>query len=162
MARPTQQEAVGPSEPSPLKPSLLAGLPIGIAVMAAVDEIVFHQVLHWHHFYDRSSSDAALVSDGLLHAAELVVIVAGFLYFAELKRRRELESGYAGAGLLLGLGAFQLWDGLIDHKLLDLRQVRYGVDLLPYDLAWNGFGLALLIAGAIVLRAARAEGGEMV
>lgn len=116
-----------------MRPSLLAGLLIGIAVMAAVDEIVFHQILHWHHFYDRSTSDAALVSDGLLHAAELVVIVAGFLYFAELKRRRELESGYAWAGFLLGLGGFQLWDGLIDHKLLDLHQVRYGVDLLASD-----------------------------
>jgi hypothetical protein len=29
--------------------------------------------------------------------------------------------------------------------------VRYGVDLLPYDLAWQGAGLAVLFAGAALL-----------
>jgi uncharacterized membrane protein len=29
---------------------------------------------------------------------------------------------------LLGLGAFQVFDGIVDHKLLQLHQVRYGVD----------------------------------
>ena len=32
--------------------SLLAAGMIGLGVMAAVDEIVFHQLLDWHHFYD--------------------------------------------------------------------------------------------------------------
>jgi uncharacterized membrane protein len=78
---------------------------IGVGVMASVDEIVFHQVLGWHHFYDRSTKGVALLSDGLLHATELIVIVAGFFLFADLRRRRALAPGAARAGFLLGLGA---------------------------------------------------------
>ena len=51
---------------------------IGIGVMAAVDEIIFHQILAWHHFYDRSTSDIALMTDGFLHAAEIIAIISGF------------------------------------------------------------------------------------
>ncbi len=97
---------------------------IGVAVMAAVDVIVFHQILSWHHFYDRSTSEVALMSDGLLHAAELVMLVAGFFLFADLRRRGTLAPRAAVPGLFLGLGAFQLWDGIVDHKLLRLHQVR--------------------------------------
>lgn len=81
---------------------------IGIGLMAAVDEIVFHQILAWHHFYDRSTSGVALMSDGLLHAAELVVLVAGFFLFADLRRRQALARRSAWAGVFLGLGGFQL------------------------------------------------------
>ncbi|GAB3237716.1 DUF2243 domain-containing protein [Glycomyces halotolerans] len=135
--------------------SLAACLLIGVAVMAAVDEIVFHQILHWHHFVDRSTPAVGLVSDGLLHTAELLALVAGFVWYADLRRRRALASTHAWAGLFLGLGGFQLFDGLVDHKLLRLHQIRYGVDLLPYDLAWNGAGLVLLAIGAILAVRAR-------
>ena len=49
--------------------SLLTGTMIGAALMAAADEIVFHQLLSWHHFYDRSTPDISLLSDGLLQTA---------------------------------------------------------------------------------------------
>ncbi|TDC51066.1 DUF2243 domain-containing protein [Jiangella ureilytica] len=131
-----------------VRPSLVVGAMIGAALMAAVDEIVFHQLLGWHHFYDRSSSDVALFSDGVLHAAELVLLVAGFTLLAGLHRRHDVASGAAWAGVLLGAGVFQLWDGVVDHKVLRVHQVRYGVDLLPYDVVWNLAGAVLVAAGA--------------
>ncbi|WP_150239913.1 DUF2243 domain-containing protein [Nocardiopsis quinghaiensis] len=139
--------------------SLAATAVIGIGLMAAVDEIVFHQILAWHHFYDRSTPTVALMSDGLLHAGELVALVAGFFLLADLCRRHALHRRAAWAGLLLGLGGFQLFDGIIDHKVLGLHQIRYGVDLLPYDLAWNGTAVLVLIAGAVTAwRSRRAPG----
>ncbi|MCF6734633.1 DUF2243 domain-containing protein [Blastococcus sp. KM273129] len=138
--------------------SLLVAAVIGIGLMAAVDEIVFHQVLAWHHFYDRSTSSVALMSDGLLHAAELVLLVAGFFLFADLRRRHALAPRSAWAGLFLGLGGFQLFDGLVDHKVLRVHQVRYGVDLLPYDLAWNAAGGVLLLVGVVLAVRSRDEG----
>jgi uncharacterized membrane protein len=136
--------------------SLWASALVGAGLMAAVDEIVFHQVLGWHHFYDRSTSDIGLLSDGLLHAGELVALVAGFFVLADLRGRRALVARSAWAGALLGAGGFQLFDGVVNHKLLRLHQVRYGVDLLPYDLAWVGGALVLLAAGgALLLRARR-------
>ncbi|MFF8974539.1 DUF2243 domain-containing protein [Streptomyces sp. NPDC014995] len=150
-ARPVPSDA----RPQPGRSLAVCGL-IGVAVMAAVDEIVFHQILHWHHFYDRSTPGIGLLSDGLLHTAELLALVAGFFLFADLRRRRALAPAHARAGFLLGLGAFQLFDGIVDHKLLRLHQIRYGVDVTPYDWAWNTGGLILLLVGvALTVRAHR-------
>jgi uncharacterized membrane protein len=88
-----------------------------------------------------------LLSDGLLHAAEIVILAAGFFYFAALRRRQTLAPVSAWGGLFLGAGAFQLFDGLVVHKVLRLHQIRNGVDLLPYDLTWNVAGAVLLLLG---------------
>lgn len=127
---------------------------IGAAAMAAVDEIVFHQLLGWHHFYDRSTSEIGLLSDGVLHAAELVALVAGFFLLADARRRSTFSPVAAWAGFVTGAGLFQLWDGVIDHKVLGVHQIRYGVEILPYDLAWNAFAVALLAVGAALTVAA--------
>lgn len=134
---------------------------IGVAVMAAVDEIVFHQILGWHHFYDRSTTSVGLLSDGLLHTAELLALVAGFFLYADLRRRRALAPAHAWAGFFLGLGVFQLFDGVVDHKLLRLHQIRYGVDITLYDWAWNlGAVVLLLIGSVLTVHAARPGGTE--
>jgi uncharacterized membrane protein len=138
--------------------SALAAAVIGIGAMAAVDEIVFHQILAWHHFYDPAAADVALLSDGILHAGELLALVGGFFWYAELRRRGALHPTAAWSGLLLGAGGFQLFDGLVNHKLLRLHQIRYGVELWPYDLAWNLFAAALILAGAVLALRARASG----
>ena len=134
---------------------------VGVGLMAALDEIVFHQLLGWHHFYDRSTPAVGLLSDGLLHAGELVLLVAGGFGLADLHRRGGLAARWAWAGLVLGLGGFQVFDGVVDHKLLRVHQVRYGVDLLPYDLAWLLGGVLLLAVGAVLaLRARGAHRGR--
>ncbi len=144
-------------EPADPRRSLLAAGLIGVGVTAAVDEIVFHQLLAWHHFFDRSTSAVALFSDGLLHSAELIILVLGFFMLADVRARRALASTSAWAGFFIGAGGFQLFDGIVDHKVLRLHQVRYVDNLLPYDLAWNGAGLLLLAVGFVLLRRARAE-----
>ena len=35
----------------------------------------------------------------------------------------------------------------MQHKLFGLHQIRYGVDLVPYDVVWNVVAAALLAAG---------------
>lgn len=128
--------------------------------MAAIDEIVFHQLLRWHSFYDRASGDVGIVSDGILHAAEVLLLVAGLVVIADLRGRRVLAAGHAWAGLFLGLGGFQLVDGLVLHKVLDLHEIRYRVEILPYDLAWIGAALILLAVGTAILARARSAPGR--
>ncbi|TVP43563.1 MAG: DUF2243 domain-containing protein [Gemmatimonadales bacterium] len=128
---------------------------IGVGIMAGVDTIIFHQLLGWHHFYDRATPAMGLASDGILHAVELVVIVAGFFLLADVRRRNAFTPTRAWAGFFLGAGGFQLFDGLVNHKVLRLHQIRYGVDLLPYDVAWNVSALMLLGVGAVLLKRAR-------
>ena len=140
--------------------SLLTGAMLGIGVMAAVDVVVFHLLLGWHHFYDRSTPAVGLLSDGLLQTGYLVLLVAGAFRLADSRRAGTLARRSAVAGFVTGLGGFQLFDGLVDHKLLRLHQVRYEVDLLPYDLAWNGAAVLLLVAGVGLVLATRGEGRD--
>jgi uncharacterized membrane protein len=131
--------------------SLLAGLLIGVGIAGFLDETVFHQILHWHHFYDRSTSTAGLVSDGWFHAVSWIAVVAGLFVFADLQRRRASVRYRVVGGGLLGWGGFQLYDGLVQHKVFGLHQIRYGVDLWPYDLWWNLAAAVGLVSGALVL-----------
>ncbi|SES30900.1 Predicted membrane protein [Psychrobacillus sp. OK032] len=50
------------------KSNMWTGILFGFGLIAFIDEAVFHQLLHWHHFYDKSTTDIGLVSDGLFHA----------------------------------------------------------------------------------------------
>lgn len=138
-----------------IRHSMGAGAMLGIGLMAAVDEIVFHQILGWHHFFDRSTPAIGLASDGVLHATELLLLVAGFMLYARLRANRALASAHARAGLLLGLGGFQLFDGIVDHKILRLHQIRYVDNLWLYDLVWNGAAIVLLAVGAALAIRAR-------
>lgn len=136
---------------------LLATILLGAGLMAAADEIVFHQLLGWHHFYDRSTPEVGLLSDGLLHAAELVALVAGVFLLLDLRDQGFASPILAWGGFFVGAGGFQVFDGLIDHKVLRIHQIRYDVELLPYDLAWNGFGLLVALVGLILIRTSWSE-----
>lgn len=144
----------GPNPTAPARlagRSILAGTLMGIGVAGFIDETVFHQLLHWHHFYDKGSATAALVSDGFFHAGSWVCIVVGLFLFADLQRRSATVPRRVWAGGLLGWGGFQVYDGLFQHKVLHLHQIRYHVDLLPYDLVWNIAGGVGLLIGAWLL-----------
>ncbi|GAB3347900.1 DUF2243 domain-containing protein [Modestobacter lapidis] len=132
--------------------SVGTGVLIGVGVAGFVDEVVFHQLLHWHHFYDRGTSAAGLVSDGLFHAFSWTAVVVGLFVLADLHRRQATVPRRVWAGGLTGAGAFQVYDGLVHHKLLQVHQVRYGVDLLPYDVAWLVSGAVPLVVGLLLLR----------
>jgi uncharacterized membrane protein len=127
---------------------------IGVGIAAFVDETVFHQLLHWHHFYDKSTPAIGLVSDGAFHAFGWFAVVIGLALVADLRRRAAFSGRALVGGTLLGAGVFQLYDGTIQHKLLRLHQIRYHVDLLPYDLTWNILAAIAIVAGALVLASA--------
>jgi uncharacterized membrane protein len=59
------------------------------------------------------------------------------------------------AGILLGAGGFNLYDGVVQHKLLGLHQVRAGApDNPPSDVAFIGVAATVLLAGLLLLRVA--------
>ncbi|SFB29003.1 Uncharacterized membrane protein [Amycolatopsis marina] len=129
--------------------NLTAGALLGLGTAAFVDEVVFHQLLHWHHFYDGSTLEAGLVSDGLFHAFGWFSTVAALFLTAALRRDAAARLAPFAAGWLSAAGFFQLYDGLVQHKLMGLHQIRYDVDLVPYDVTWNVIGAVLLIAGLV-------------
>ena len=129
----------------------LSGALLGVGIAAFVDEAVFHQLLHWHHFYDKSTPAAGLVSDGVFHAFGWFCTVAALFLYADLRRRHAFGARRWWGGLLVGAGAFQLYDGTIQHKLLRLHQIRYDVHLAPYDWTWNVVAALMIVAGAVLL-----------
>jgi uncharacterized membrane protein len=135
--------------------SMSSGALVGVGVSAFVDETVFHQLLHWHHFYDKSTPDVGLVSDGLFHAFGWFALVGGFFLLADLRRRGTLRGFHWWAALLIGMGGFQLYDGTIQHKLLGLHQIRYHVTIWPYDLVWNLLAVIAIVVGLVWLRRSR-------
>jgi uncharacterized membrane protein len=128
-----------------------SGVLFGVGLIAFIDEAVFHQLLHWHHFYDRSTPDVGLVSDGVFHAISWFATIAGLFLFADLRRRGALWPRRWCGGVLVGAGAFQLYDGTVQHKVFGLHEIRYVPDLLAYDLTWNITAVLMLAAGIALL-----------
>jgi uncharacterized membrane protein len=132
---------------------LWPGVLVGIGVAGTLDEVVLHQLLAWHHFYDRSTSTVGLLSDGLFHLFSTAVLVIGIIQLVERRRTTPDPPRLALAGILLGAGGFNLYDGTIQHKLLRLHQVREGApNNLPYDLAFLAIAAVVALAGALLLR----------
>ena len=143
--------------------SIWSGVFFGLGFVAFIDEVVFHQLLHWHHFYDKSTSGIGLVSDGLFHAFSWFATLAAFFMMSDLRRKRELSLTSWWGGMLVGGGGFQLYDGIIQHKLMEIHQIRYNVDLTPYDLTWNIIAAVMILAGIYLIirgKSARVQGTE--
>ncbi|MFB5661136.1 DUF2243 domain-containing protein [Alteribacillus sp. HJP-4] len=137
------------------KRNLWSGILCGLGIVAFLDETLFHQLLHWHHFYDKSTTEIGLVSDGLFHAFSWFATVGGFFLFADLRRRRGFWPRRWAGGILLGAGIFQLYDGIVQHKLMRIHQIRYVENVIIYDLVWNITAGAMIIAGVILLMQTR-------
>ena len=131
---------------------LVSGVLVGIGIAAFVDESVFHQLLHWHHFYDRATPEVGLVSDGIFHAFGWFATVGGLFLVADLRRRGAFAARRWWGGVLLGAGAFQLYDGTVQHKLMGLHQIRYVSDVVVYDVVWNVLAVLALVVGALLVR----------
>ncbi|PID15271.1 hypothetical protein CSV63_08890 [Sporosarcina sp. P34] len=137
------------------KRNLWAGILFGLGFVAFLDETLFHQLLHWHKFYDKSTVAIGLVSDGLFHAFSWFATVGGLYLVADLRRRNALWHKMFWGGKLLGGGAFQLYDGTIQHKVMRIHQIRYHVDIVPYDVVWNGSAIVMIVAGLLLIKSAR-------
>jgi uncharacterized membrane protein len=135
--------------------SILSGVLVGIAVAGFVDEAVFHQLLHWHHFYDKSTPAWGLVSDGLFHAGTFFAVVVGFVLYADLRRKQSWVKLHWWGGFLLGMGGFQLYDGTIQHKWWGLHQIRYHHTIWPYDTVWIVLAVIAIAIGAWLITRSR-------
>jgi uncharacterized membrane protein len=154
MTTTTHGAEVAPTR-APRLPSFLLGVGLG----GFVDGIVLHQVLQWHHMLTATGEHPAttvgglednVLSDGFFHVATWIVVFVGSMLAIRAWQRGELAPPWRShIGLLLvGWGAFNLVEGIVDHHLLTLHHVRDDVsNHLPWDLGFLAFGTALLIAG---------------
>ncbi|HEY9576519.1 MAG TPA: DUF2243 domain-containing protein [Pseudobacillus sp.] len=151
MAAKMNNEDIYPNRDAYLSKNLWSGFLFGVGFIAFFDEAVFHQLLHWHHFYDKSTTDIGLVSDGLFHAFSWFATIGGLFLFADLRRRKALWITRWWGGVLLGAGVFQLYDGTVQHKIMRIHQIRYVENVMVYDAIWNVTAVAMIVIGAVLL-----------
>jgi uncharacterized membrane protein len=129
---------------------LLNGLVVGLGLAGNLDQIVLHELLQWHTFYTHTGPFWQRFIDGLFHLAMAAALVAGLARLVTWQRDhpRAWRPRLALAGVLLGLGGFNLFDGIVNHKLLGLHQVREGApNLWAYDAVFIALALVIFLAG---------------
>ncbi|HVG03951.1 MAG TPA: DUF2243 domain-containing protein [Burkholderiaceae bacterium] len=140
---PTSRYARATPTPVTTAPAILLGIGLG----GFVDGIVLHQILQWHSMLSnlvRPSTVQAVHQnmfwDGVFHAATWIVTFVGVMLLWQSGKRgtNPRLSIFLGA-MLMGWGAFNLVEGLINHHLLELHNVREVAE----PTAWNVVFLAL-------------------
>lgn len=131
--------------------NIISGFLFGLGLVAFIDEAIFHQILQWHHFYDKSTTSVGLLSDGIFHVFSWFATVGALFLVADLRRRGAFLYPLWQGSVLLGSGAFNLYDGLIQHKIMRIHQIRYVDNLLIYDVIWNALAASLILIGFSII-----------
>jgi uncharacterized membrane protein len=144
---------------------VVPGILLGVGLGGFIDGIVLHQILQWHHMVsshgDYPVSTVAGIEtntlwDGVFHAAAWLATLAGIfaLWRAQQGAPTPRSLRPLAGMLVLGWGAFNIVEGVVNHHLLTLHHVRYdGSAALPWDAGFLAASAALVIAGAILYRA---------
>jgi uncharacterized membrane protein len=147
-----------------------AGILIGVGMGGFVDGIVLHQIAQWHNMLSNvippHTMDHMRVNmtwDGLFHALTWVITLVGILLLrSAADARAAIPSLQAFTGqLILGWGVFNLVEGVIDHQILGIHNVREVPNYTVYNLTFLAVGGVLFILlGWLLMRAGRRVGAE--
>jgi uncharacterized membrane protein len=140
-------------------PSKASGLLFGVGLGGFVDGIVLHQLLQWHHMVTDvgdypvttvAGLEANIVFDGFFHVVTWVCVLAGSISLLRAWRDGRLAPTWSfHFGLVLvGWGAFNVVEGVIDHQVLGIHHVRDDLGGPPaWDIGFLVFGVLLIALG---------------
>jgi uncharacterized membrane protein len=146
-----------------------AGILFGLGLGAFFDGIVLHQLLQWHHmlssWYPINSIENLKFNtlwDGIFHSTAYLFVIAGLFILWRTAQRRHLywSTKLLGGTMLMGFGAFNIVEGLIDHQLLGVHHVNELVDpryRIYWDIGFIAWGALFFIIGWYLLRRGRRE-----
>ncbi len=146
--------------------ALLTGLLLGIGIAAFLDETLLHQLLQWHTFYWYTDQRGRLLSDGLFHAFSTLLLLWGTLRLWQGRTTwNSANRNLIFAAVLIGIGGFNLYDGLIQHIILRFHIVNelicstsashqntfLGICAadIPYEIVFDLIALFILIVGLL-------------
>jgi uncharacterized membrane protein len=148
----------------------VAGILIGIGMAGFVDGIVLHQIAQWHHMLSNlvpphmiDNIRVNMTWDGLFHALTWIVTLVGILrLWSAAHARAAIPSLQEFTGqFILGWGVFNLVEGLIDHQILGIHNVREVPNYTVYNLTFLGIGGVLFILlGWMVMQGASRAGAQ--
>jgi uncharacterized membrane protein len=150
-------------------PLTAAATVLGIGIGGFIDGILFHQILQWHEMISNKIPPVTYVSksvnmfwDGIFHAFTLMVTITGIILLWVISKRNNIDKSgnLLAGGLLVGFGLFNLLEGIADHQVLKLHNVR---EITPDKEAWNlGFlavSIVLIIIGLLVAKQKKQDDG---
>jgi uncharacterized membrane protein len=147
---------------------LLSGVPLataavvlGIGVGGFIDGIFLHQILQWHEMLTNKIPGNTVLNksvnmfwDGIFHLFTLITTIIGIILLWKVSKRDDLNKsgGLLTGGMLLGWGLFNIIEGVIDHHILKLHNVR---EITNSQVLWNyGFlavSVCLIILGIMII-----------
>lgn len=160
MSQPVSNKVESPNT----RPLLLAGLILGLGLGGFFDGIVFHQLLQWHHMFSSletvqtvSGMELNTLGDGLFHLADWLLTLLGiFLLWRAGRAETEFWAGrFLSGAFLIGVGAFNLVEGIIDHQLLGIHHLKPGPHEFLWDMGFLGSGIAIAGIGWLLLTSAQ-------
>ena len=133
----------------------IAGLILGLGLLGAIDGIVFHQLLQWHHMVLSDNIQLEIFTDGLFTALFSAMLLWGGVKIFQDARKNQLGSSWRIflGGIYIGGGAFNLVEGIVDHHILQVHRVKpLAENPLMYDLAFLAIGALLVVIGFMIKR----------
>lgn len=142
-------------------PLTTASVVLGIGLGGFIDGILLHQVLQWHEMLSNKISTTTVIGksvnmfwDGVFHLFCLAVVFTGIILLWKLLFRKDVvRSGkLLCGGLLLGWGTFNLVEGIIDHQILQLHNVKeQSVNQGSWNLAFLLISALMVVAGSFII-----------
>lgn len=156
----------------------LPGVLLGVGLGGFVDGILLHQVLQWHHLLSSAATanvdvgsypvdtvrglEMNTLADGLFHTVTWLAVLAGLgvLYSRVSRARGQVwRSRVLWGWVLVGWGAFNLVEGVVDHHVLAIHHVVSGPHQTLADLLFLALGVVLVAGGWLLQRGGRPVDG---
>jgi uncharacterized membrane protein len=148
------------NERFPLK---IAGICLGIGLGGFFDGIVLHQILQWHHMLsnikpltNRSNIDLNVLADGFFHVFDFFMTLVGIVLLWQAARRDDVAwcSKTFFGSIAIGVGLFDLIEGIIDHQILAVHHVKPGPNEFAWDMGFLALGAFLILLGHFISQSA--------
>jgi uncharacterized membrane protein len=146
------------------RPLITAGFLLGVGMGGFVDGILFHQILQFHHMVSNVivpdtlvNADINMFWDGLFDAFTWTMTLLGVMLLWKAVKNEtvpKLTQVFIGSGLI-GCGAFNLIEGIIDHHIFKLHHVIQNAvypDQLYWDLVFLASGIVLIVLGYYLIQ----------
>lgn len=146
-----------------------AGIFFGLGLGGFFDGIVLHQLLQWHHmlssWYPVDTVENLKLNtlwDGIFHSSTYIFVLAGLFILWRRAHRQHLywSTKLLSGTILIGFGAFNVVEGLVDHQLLGIHHVNELVardQWLAWDIGFIVWGAAMLVVGWMLKNAGQRE-----
>jgi uncharacterized membrane protein len=147
-----------------------AGVLLGLGIGGFFDGILLHQILQWHHMLtsagypilDLGNLQFNVMWDGLFHATTYIFVTLGLalLWRAASKTHTRWSGKMLIGAQLIGFGAFNVVEGIVDHHILGIHHVNETVPMeqwVFWDIGFLLWGALMWIGGWMLLRRGKRE-----